>query len=39
MTDGWEMTVKADGRVFHGVYAVLLVGNAWNSAGSVLNRS
>ena len=28
MTEGWEMTVKADGQVFHGVYAVLLVGNA-----------
>jgi diacylglycerol kinase family enzyme len=34
-TDGWERTAKADGRGFHGVYAVLLVGNAWNSAGSV----
>jgi len=28
MTEGWEMTVKADGRVLHGNYAVLLVGNA-----------
>jgi len=28
MTEGWEMTVKADDRVFHGEYAVLLVGNA-----------
>ena len=28
MTEGWEMTVKADGRVLHGTYAVLLVGNA-----------
>ncbi len=28
MTGGWEMTVKADGRVLHGNYAVLLVGNA-----------
>ncbi len=28
MTDGWEMTVKADGKVLHGTYAVLLVGNA-----------
>jgi YegS/Rv2252/BmrU family lipid kinase len=28
MTEGWEMTVKAEGRVLHGTYAVLLVGNA-----------
>ena len=28
MTEGWEMTVNADGRVLHGNYAVLLVGNA-----------
>ncbi len=28
MTEGWEMTVKADERVLHGTYAVLLVGNA-----------
>ncbi|MCL5280158.1 MAG: diacylglycerol kinase family lipid kinase [Planctomycetes bacterium] len=28
MTEGWEMTVKAEGRVLHGNYAVLLVGNA-----------
>jgi YegS/Rv2252/BmrU family lipid kinase len=28
MAGGWEMTVQADGRVFHGDYAVLLVGNA-----------
>jgi len=28
MAAGWEMTVQADGRVFHGNYAVLLVGNA-----------
>ncbi len=28
MTEGWEMTVRADGRVLHGNYAVLLVGNA-----------
>jgi YegS/Rv2252/BmrU family lipid kinase len=28
MAGGWEMTVKADERVFHGDYAVLLVGNA-----------
>ena len=28
MTGGWEMTVQADGRVLHGNYAVLLVGNA-----------
>jgi len=33
MTEGWEMTVKADGRVFHGVYAVLLVGNAARFGG------
>jgi diacylglycerol kinase (ATP) len=28
MTEGWEMTVQAEGRVWHGRYAVLLVGNA-----------
>jgi diacylglycerol kinase (ATP) len=28
MKSGWEMSVTADGRTFHGVYAVLLVGNA-----------
>jgi len=28
MAKGWEMTVRAEGRVFHGDYAVLLVGNA-----------
>lgn len=28
MADGWEMNVSADGRMFHGVYGVLLVGNA-----------
>ena len=28
MTEGWEMTVQADGKVFHGTYAVLLVANA-----------
>ena len=28
MAGGWEMTMKAEGRVFHGNYAVLLVGNA-----------
>jgi diacylglycerol kinase (ATP) len=28
MTEGWEMTVRADGRVLHSNYAVLLVGNA-----------
>jgi len=28
MAGGWEMTVRADGRVFQGAYAVLLVGNA-----------
>jgi diacylglycerol kinase (ATP) len=28
MTEGWEMTVKAEGRVLHGTYAVLLIGNA-----------
>jgi YegS/Rv2252/BmrU family lipid kinase len=28
MTCGWEMSVQADGREFHGTYAVLLVGNA-----------
>jgi diacylglycerol kinase (ATP) len=28
MTVGWEMTVQAEGRVFRGDYAVLLVGNA-----------
>ena len=33
MTEGWEMTVKADGQVFHGVYAVLLVGNAARFGG------
>jgi diacylglycerol kinase (ATP) len=27
MSEGWEMTVKAEGRVLHGSYAVLLVGN------------
>ena len=33
MTEGWEMTVKAEGQVFHGVYAVLLVGNAARFGG------
>ena len=33
MTEGWEMTVKADGRMFQGVYAVLLVGNAARFGG------
>lgn len=28
MTAGWQMHVTADGRTFHGEYAVLLVGNA-----------
>jgi diacylglycerol kinase (ATP) len=28
MTEGWEMTVKAEERVLHGSYAVLLIGNA-----------
>jgi len=28
MSAGWEMTVRADGNEFHGIYAVLLVGNA-----------
>lgn len=29
MTEGWEMEVRTDeGRVYHGTYAVLLVGNA-----------
>lgn len=28
MSAGWEMTVRADDNEFHGVYAVLLVGNA-----------
>lgn len=28
MAEGWEMTIKADGKVLHGSYAVLLVGNA-----------
>jgi YegS/Rv2252/BmrU family lipid kinase len=33
MTGGWEMSVRADGRVFHGTYAVLLVGNASRFGG------
>jgi diacylglycerol kinase (ATP) len=33
MTEGWEMIVKADDRVFHGVYAVLLIGNAARFGG------
>ncbi len=28
MTDGWEMSVRTEDRVWHGRYAVLLVGNA-----------
>ncbi len=28
MTDGWEMSVRIEGQVWHGAYAVLLVGNA-----------
>jgi len=28
MSAGWEMSVKTDERMFHGHYAVLLVGNA-----------
>lgn len=28
MAAGWQMSVKADERTFHGAYAVLLVGNA-----------
>ena len=28
MASGWRMNVVADGKTFHGVYAVLLVGNA-----------
>jgi diacylglycerol kinase (ATP) len=33
MAGGWEMDVRADDRVFHGVYAVLLVGNAARFGG------
>jgi diacylglycerol kinase (ATP) len=33
MAGGWEMSVRADGRVFHGDYAVLLVGNASRFGG------
>lgn len=33
MAGGWEMSVRADGRVFHGAYAVLLVGNTSRFGG------
>jgi diacylglycerol kinase family enzyme len=33
MAGGWEMSVEADGRVFHGDYAVLLVGNTARFGG------
>lgn len=33
MACGWEMTVRTDSRVFHGTYAVLLVGNASRFGG------
>jgi diacylglycerol kinase (ATP) len=33
MAGGWEMDVQADDRVFHGIYAVLLVGNAARFGG------
>jgi diacylglycerol kinase (ATP) len=33
MAGGWEMSVRADGKLFHGVYAVLLVGNASRFGG------
>ncbi len=33
MASGWEMNVRTDTRVFHGSYAVLLVGNASRFGG------
>lgn len=33
MAGGWEMDVQTDDRVFHGAYAVLLVGNAARFGG------
>jgi len=36
MASGWEMSIRADGRMFHGTYGVLLVSNTSRFGGLTL---